>query len=122
MVVVALDTHARVKDLQAAGFNEAQAEAVTRAVGRGRDLSHLATRAELQATRVELQAVRDELKADLESLRQDTKADIESLRKDVKAHIAELKADILKWVIGIVGFQAVAIIGGMITVVRILRP
>jgi len=116
MVVIALDTHAVVKELQAAGFSEAQAEAVTRAVGRGQqiDISHL-------ATRTELQAVRDDLKSDVEALRKEVKADIDGLRKEVKADISELKVDLLKWVIGAVGFQTVALIGAVITVARLLR-
>lgn len=127
MVVVALDTHALVKDLQAAGFSEVQAEAVTRAVGRGQqiDISHLATKTELQAVRDDLKsdidALRKEVKVDIEGLRKEVKVDIDGLRKEVKADISELKVDLLKWVIGAVGFQTVALIGAVITVARILR-
>jgi len=123
MVVIALDTHAVVKELQAAGFSEAQAEAVTRAVGRGQqiDISHLATKAELHAVRDDLKSDVDRLSKDIDSLRKEVKADIDGLRQEVKADISELKVDLLKWVIGAVGFQTVALIGAVITVARILR-
>jgi phage host-nuclease inhibitor protein Gam len=123
MVVIALDTHAVVKELQAAGFSEAQAEAVTRAVGRGQqlDISHLATRAELTAVRDELKGDIEVLRKEVEGLRKEVRADIDGLRKEVKTDIAELKVDLLKWVIGAVGFQTVALIGAVITVARILR-
>ena len=45
VTVLALDTHEGVKELQAAGFTDVQAEAVTRVVRRAQDvdLSNLAT-------------------------------------------------------------------------------
>ena len=49
MALTTFDTHELVKDLKAAGFNDEQAEAVTRAVKNAReiDLSDLATKADL---------------------------------------------------------------------------
>ena len=134
MAVVALDTHAVVKELQAAGFSEAQAEAVTHAVRRAQDvdLSHLATKSDIQALRMEIDGLRagtkadlDSLragtKADLDSLRTSTKADIDSLRAGTKADIAELKADILKWMVGAIGVQTIAILGALVGLARVLK-
>ncbi len=56
MTLAALDTHAIVKDLRAAGFNEEQAEAVTRVVRQAQDmdLSALATKTDLAETKAEI--------------------------------------------------------------------
>ena len=167
MAVVALDTHAVVKELQAAGFSEAQAEAVTRAVRRAQDvdLSHLATKSDIQGLRMEIDGLRAGTKADLDSLRAGTKADLDSLRAGTKADIdtlrtstkadidtlrastkadidtlrtstkadigslragtkadiAELKADILKWMVGAIGVQTIAILGALVGLARVLK-
>lgn len=56
MTTLAFDTHEIVKELTKAGFTEAQAEAVTRAVKKGQDvdLAHLATKADLAETKADL--------------------------------------------------------------------
>lgn len=97
MTVIALDTHAIVKELKAAGFNEAQAEAVTRVVQQAQDvdLSNLATKVDL-------------------------KTDIEALRIAMKADMAEMKADILKWMFGAIGFQTLIILGAVIMLARLV--
>ncbi|MBX9698001.1 MAG: CCDC90 family protein [Acetobacteraceae bacterium] len=130
MAVVALDTHAVVKELQAAGFSEAQAEAVTRAVRRAQDLdlSNLATKSDIQALKTDFQVLKTEIdglrtstKADIDSLRASTKADNDSLRASTKADISELKADILKWMVGAIGVQTIAILGALVGLARVLK-
>jgi hypothetical protein len=134
MPVVALDTHAVVKELQAAGFSEAQAEAVTRAVRRAQDLdvSNLATKAELEALRSEMktgfQALRSEiessrtgLKGEIDLLRAATKADIDGLRAGTRTEMAELKSDLLKWMMGAMGLQTIAILGAIVGLARVLK-
>ncbi len=81
-MVTALDTHELVKDLKASGFTDDQAEALTRAVKKARDL-------------------------DLSNFA--TKQDLAELRAAVKADMAELRAELIKWVVG-VGFAQVAMI------------
>jgi len=80
MTITALDTHETVKKLTAAGFTDAQAEALTGALREVQqiDPSNLATKADL----------RQEI-------------------SDVRREMAEMKADLIKWVIG-VGFAQVA--------------
>jgi hypothetical protein len=80
-MISALDTHQTVKELTAAGFTDAQAEALTGALRRVQDidLSNLAT------------------KSDLAELRTIMKSDI----TDVRREIAETKAELIKWMIGI---------------------
>ena len=85
-MTAALDTLQIVKRLTEAGFNDAQAEAVTNVVrdARETDFSQLA------------------MKADVERLAAVTKS-------DPTAAVAEVKIDIIKWVVG-VGFAQVAMI------------
>lgn len=40
-------------------------------------------------------------------------------KADLKAELAELKSELLKWVFGIVGFQAIAILGAVVTLIRL---
>jgi hypothetical protein len=84
MTITSIDTHQTVKDLTAAGFSDAQAEALTSALRQVQqiDLSDLAT-----------------------------KADIADVRREMatKAELAEMKAELIKWVVG-VGFAQVAMI------------
>jgi hypothetical protein len=101
-MISALDTHETVKRLTAAGFTDAQAEAVTTAL-KGAvdiDLSNLATKTDLAALRGELIALRGEMTTS---------------RAEVEAKIERSKADLIKWVVGM-GFAQVAML------VALLRP
>ena len=83
MTITALDTHETVKKLTAAGFTDAQAEALTGALREVQqiDLSNLATKADL----------RQEI-------------------SDVRREMAEMKADLIKWVIGVAFAQVATLI------------
>jgi hypothetical protein len=48
-----------------------------------------------------------------------TKADLAGLA--TKADLAETKADILKWVIGTIGFQSLAIMGAVFLIVKFVK-
>ena len=89
MAITALDTHQTVKDLTAAGFTDAQAEALTQALRQVQqiDLSDLTT------------------KADLAELRNEMKLEFAAVRRKM----AETKTELIKWVLGI-GFAQVAMI------------
>jgi len=45
-----------------------------------------------------------------------SRADVKDMA--TKADLAELKADLLKWMIGLIGFQTVAVLGGVATLLR----
>ena len=91
MTITSIDTHQTVKDLTAAGFSDAQAEALTSALRQVQqiDLSDLATKADLVGVKADLAAVRSEMAT--------------------KAELAEMKAELIKWVVG-VSFAQVAMI------------
>ena len=106
MSLATLDTHEVVKDLQSAGFTDAQAEAVARNLRKAQDLdlSTLAT------------------KLDLEKVRTDLKGDIDKVRADLTVAIAESKAELIKWVFGAIGLQTLIILGGVVGLIKSLRP
>ena len=83
MTITALDTHQTVKDLTAAGFTDAQAEALTGALRRVQDI-------------------------DLSSLA--TKSDLAELRAATKPDLAEAKAEMIKWFVGVAFAQAAMIL------------
>ncbi len=98
MTTLAFDTHAAVKALKDAGFEEAQAEAVVTTVGDAMT-GNVAT------------------KADVTDLRADMKTEIAGLRAEMKTEMADLRAEMADqfsilyrhlWTmaIGIVGFTA----------------
>jgi len=139
MTVIAMDTFEVVKELKAAGFTEAQAEAVTRVVRNAQeiDLSTLATKTDLQLglaatkadlqlglaeTKAELQHGLAETKADLQRGLAETKADLQRGLAETKAELhrdlADMRAELLKWLLGSMGLQTVVIIGAVLALVR----
>ncbi len=82
MTITTLDTHQTVKNLTAAGFTDAQAEALTQALRQAQDI-------------------------DLSNFA--TKDDLHREISDVRREMAEVKAELVKWVVG-VGFAQVATI------------
>lgn len=89
MTITALDTHQTVKDLTAAGFTDAQAEALTGALRRVQDidLSSLATKSDLVELRAEM-----------------------ATKSDLARELAEAKAEIIKWFVGVAFAQVAAIL------------
>ena len=92
MATLTLDTHALVKELKAAGFDDRQAEAVTRVFATTRDAFDLATKADLREV---------------------------ELRLETKIETA--KAEIIKWMFGTIGFQTLVILGAAIALARVGR-
>jgi hypothetical protein len=51
-----------------------------------------------------------------------TKADLVMLGADLRAEIAEAKSEIIKWMFGTIGFQTIVILGGVIALLRLVKP
>lgn len=119
VTVLALDTHAVVKELKAAGFTDEQAEAVTKVVRQAQDvdLSSLATKIDLAAVKGEIAGSRAEMAA----MKIELKGDIAILRSDFEKNLAETKADILKWMISAIGIQTVIIVGAVLALTRLAQ-
>ena len=114
MTLPAFDTHAYVKRLKKAGFNEEQAEAqaelqtqvlsslVTEKLVTKEDNLRLerALREDIaqlaQATKDNITDLRSELKSDIVGLRSELKGDIAGLRNELKGDITELREDITR--------------------------
>jgi hypothetical protein len=111
---MSFDTYGIVKKLKAAGFSELQAEAVTDAVRDSRDVdfSVLATKTDLAAVRADFNATTAALKADIEIIK------IRLDRCVEKSDLEALRAEILKWIVGAVGLQTIAVIAAAIALSR----
>jgi predicted DNA-binding protein (UPF0251 family) len=101
----AFDTLSASKQLREAGMSEGVAEAVVSVFQHAAampDISHLATKADLEALRLmtksDLDARSAAMKADLDALRLMTKSDLEAqsaaMRADIDAQGARMKADL----------------------------
>ena len=94
MTTIPFDTHKIVKELQEAGFDEPQAEAVVSAMGAA-IVGNLATKADLQefraATKADMQEHRNATQADIRELRNEFKADMQEHRNATQADIRELR-------------------------------
>jgi hypothetical protein len=106
-----------VKDLRAAGFNEEQAEAVTRVVRQARDvdLSALATKADFQAG---LAMAKTDLQAGLAMAKTDLQAGLAMAKTDLQVGLAETKAEILNWMVSAIGIQTIVIIGAVLALLH----
>ena len=118
-MAAAFDTLSAAKELQSAGFERTQAEAVARAISVGQ--GNLATKEDIGALRAEIGAVRTELgsqRTELGSLRAELgsqrtelgsqRAELGSLRTELASQRAELGA--IKWVLGLVAALNIAIL------------
>lgn len=90
------------------------------------------TRGDIEALRLTTQADSDSLrqstKSDIEALRLSTKADIDGLRLETKADIeavkgaiASAKVETVRWLVGAIGFQTLAVLGAVIALTRTLH-
>lgn len=55
-----------------------------------------------------------------------TKEDIYGLRKDIqqtatRAELSETKVELLKWLIGLIGFQTLAVLGGVAALIKLIQ-
>ena len=114
MTTYTLDTHATIKQLEDAGMDPRQAEAVVAAISRAD--AELATKADLKA---EITAVR----ADIDKLETSTKAGMAALKADLKTDIARVQSEVFRalWFqgAGLVGIQ-LAIAGLLFAAIRFL--
>ncbi len=126
VVIAAFDTHSSVKTLTASGMPEAQAEAVTSLLqqSRDRELSTLATKADVAGAEAALQHEVAQTKAALQREVEKVGSDLAQAKADFLRALAETKTDILKWVIGMVAgaivFNAVTVVGAVLALIRVV--
>jgi hypothetical protein len=120
----ALREKAKFTPEQAEGAADAIAEAVQ---------SDLATRTDVvgaeQRLDGRLAGAEQRLNGRLASAEQRLDGRIDSVRADLReselrleGKIAEAKADIIKWMFGTIGFQTIVILGGLVALLRLVRP
>ena len=85
---------------------------------------HFATKADIRDVQADIQRVRSEVetlkvqtRADIEALRLTTKADIEA----VKGAIAAAKVETVRWLVGAIGFQTLAVLGAVVALTRTIH-
>jgi len=141
-MTVAFDTLRLADRLEAAGMPSRQAkdvaaalaETLTGAVATAADLreSELRLRGEIRESEGRLRSEISESEARLRSEISESEARLRSeisesgsrLRSEiasVRTGISDLRAEILKWVIGAIGFQTVAILGAVAALIRLLH-
>jgi hypothetical protein len=115
MATIAVDTLKLARRLEAAGFPTRQAqdtaEAIADAIVEG-----VATKADVHEVRNDIRDVR----ADVKELELRLSAKIEQLRLELDSKLADTRAELLRWFVGMVGFQMVAMFGGAIAIVKLL--
>ena len=117
----AYDTLGTSRELEAAGMERGQAEAVAIAIARRE--GNLATKSDLNLLRTEVKSdiakVKSDIarvESDISSLRAEVKSDISSLRAEVKSDNSEIRSDMkaqFRWVIStqvIVAFAVITLV------------
>lgn len=73
--------------------------------------------ADIQVVRGDVEALKIQTRADIEALRLSTKADIEA----VNGAIASAKVETVRWLVGAIGFQTLAVLGAVVALTRTLH-
>lgn len=124
MTPFVFDTLSASKQLREAGMSEGVAEAVVSVFQHAAampDISHLATKADLNAlsiaTRADIDSIRSEMatKAELEAFRMETQAEFKMVRLEIKASADAVRGEINEKF----RQQTLAIIGGMAVMITI---
>ena len=103
---VTFDTLRFVERLEAAGFPHSQAKATAEAFA--------------EATSQEL-VTRDYLDSRLASLEGKFDSRFAGLETKMVEKIAEAKTDTIKWIVSLIGFQTLVILGGLVALIRLLH-
>jgi hypothetical protein len=108
-MTVAFDTLKLADRLEAAGMPAAQARGTAAA------LADSMTGA--VATATDIAAIRAEIRESELRLR----GEIRDTESRLRTEIADLRSDILKWMIGAIGFQTIAVVGAVAGLIRLLH-
>jgi hypothetical protein len=109
----ALREKAKFTPEQAKGAADAIAEAVQ---------SDLATRSDVVGAEQRLDGRLAGAEQRLDGRIDSVRADLRQTELRLEGKIAEAKADIIKWMFGTIGFQTIVILGGLVALLRLVRP
>jgi len=95
-MIAALDTLQTAKRLKEAGFDDAQAEALTGVLrdARETETGRLATKADIDRLAADIERLGASTKSDIERLSSETKSDIERLDAKIDTRIERLSAEV----------------------------
>ena len=124
MQFVSFDTHKYVKELEASGFNERQAEVIVKSLleSRDYDLSKLSTHEQVAQIERDIDLIRKDIEIihkDMEKfatreqlleLKAELKEEMHSTTKELIQEISKSKSETLKWVVGLFIALVIAII------------
>jgi uncharacterized protein len=132
VTVAVFNTHAFVKRLTAVGMPEPQAEALADEQMRLID-ERLATKTDIArleaASKEDIARLAATTKGDIArleatttegiaKLQASTKSDLAALEASTRLIVSESKSETLKWVMGMIGFQTVVVVGTVIALAR----
>ncbi len=87
------------------------------------------TKADIEGIKSSIKVDLEGIKASIDALRIATKSDVEASRASAReaelrleARMEASKTETIKWVVGLIGFQILAVIGSVIALARILKP
>ena len=128
MTAVAFDTLKFARALRdKAKLSPEQAEGLADALVDVFD-GNIATKADIQVVRSDIEALKIQTRADIEALRLTTQADIDGLRLETKADIeavkgaiASAKVETVRWLVGAIGFQTLAVLGAVVALTRTIH-
>lgn len=132
-MTLVFDSHSFVKRLTAAGMPEAQAEALAgehtrwfdNFIATKADLAPLAKTVELREVelrlteaqlRLEQRLEASEVRLEASELRMDAR--LGGLESRLEARIESTKSEILKWIIGTIGLQTLAVLGAIVALAK----
>lgn len=111
----AFDTYTHINELKKAGFNENQAAVIIKSLvdSRETDISHLATKEQVNAIEHRLVTIEHRLVTIEKTIV--TKDQINILRNEMKAMILDTQANTLKWMVG----TMIALVGVIIAAIKL---
>ncbi|MCU5774786.1 CCDC90 family protein [Erwiniaceae bacterium BAC15a-03b] len=96
MVAIPLDTHRAIKELQDAGINEKQAEAMVKLVG-GVYNSEIATKSDLNLLHENIKSDLKCMRTDMNGMRTELESELKSIRTDLQSELKSIHTD-LDWI------------------------
>lgn len=121
-MTAAFDTLKLAERLGEGGFTAQQAQAAASALSDVLNIDRVG-KPDLEATRVQLDAkitdTRNQLDARITETRLQLEARISETRLYLEAKISESKAEMIKWLVGVVGFQTLVLLSGLFTMLKI---
>ncbi|MEI6985473.1 MAG: hypothetical protein WCK65_05035 [Rhodospirillaceae bacterium] len=77
-----------------------------------RDTAHM--------TQEQAEGIADALAEAMSCAELSTKGDIAEVKAEFKTSLSDTKVEILKWVVGLIGFQTIVILGGVAALIKLL--